>query len=96
MQLLALFATLMLTSSVAMLTGAIYQRWRITGLLASLTGLFGMLGLSASVITWAHWWPAIGSWFVDVPRVVPMTLLPLALAIACITGSWATLRRATP
>lgn len=95
-QLLALFATLLLTSSIAMLTGAIYQRWRITGLLASLTGLFGALGLSAIVITWARWWPAIGSWFVDVPRVVPITLLPLALAITCIAGAWATLRRATP
>ncbi|MGZ0140817.1 ABC transporter permease [Rhodococcus qingshengii] len=95
-QLLALFATLLLTSSIAMLAGAIYQRWRITGLLASLTGLFGFLGLSAIAITWAGWWPAIGSWFVDTPRVVPMALLPLALAIACIAGAWATLRRATP
>ncbi|MFE4502372.1 ABC transporter permease [Rhodococcus sp. NPDC056743] len=95
-QLLSLFATLLLTSSIAMLTGAIYQRWRTTGLLTALTGLFGALGLSAIVITWAHWWPAIGSWFVDVPRVVPMTLLPLALATACIAGSWTTLRRATP
>lgn len=95
-QLLALFATLLLTSSIAMLTGAIYQRWRTTGLLASLTGLFGVLGLSAIVITWANWWPAIGSWFADTSRVVPMALLPLALAIACIAGAWVTLRRATP
>ena len=89
-------ATLLLTSSIAMLTGAIYQRWRTTGLLASLTGLFGVLGLSAIVITWASWWPAIGSWFADASRVVPMALLPLALAIACIAGAWVTLRRATP
>ncbi|MCJ0903658.1 ABC transporter permease [Rhodococcus sp. ARC_M6] len=95
-QLLALFATLLLTSSVAMLTGAIYQRWRTSGLLTALTVLFGTLGLSAIVITWARWWPAIGSWFVDVPRVVPMTLLPLTLAIGCLAGAWATLRRATP
>ncbi|MFE4498483.1 hypothetical protein ACFRFQ_01395 [Rhodococcus sp. NPDC056743] len=92
----ALFATLLLTSSIAMLTGEIYQRWRSTGLLASLPGLFGTLGLSAILITWASWWPAIGSWFVDTPRVVPMVLLPLALAIVCIAGAWVTLRRATP
>ncbi|WP_260684575.1 hypothetical protein [Rhodococcus sp. KBS0724] len=72
------------------------QRWHTTGLLSVLTGLFGARGLSAIVITWANWWPALGSWFVDVPRVMARALLPLALATACIAGSWTTLRRATP
>ncbi|MFC9790982.1 ABC transporter permease [Rhodococcus sp. NPDC127528] len=95
LQLLILFATLLSTSALAILVGAIYQRWRATGLLAAFTGTVGLLGLSGIVITWARWWPAIGSWFTDVARVVPTAVLPLAAAIGCLALAWETLRRAT-
>ncbi|MGW0045423.1 ABC transporter permease [Rhodococcus sp. NPDC003348] len=94
-QLLSLFAIMLLTAGIAVLAGAIYQRWRTTGLLAAIVGAVGTLGLAAIVITWARWWPAIGSWFVDMPRVVPMVVLPLVLALLALASGWVALRRST-
>ncbi|MFD4182318.1 ABC transporter permease [Rhodococcus sp. NPDC058514] len=96
LQLLSGFAILLLTSGIAVVAGAIYQRWRTTGLLAAGTSVFCTLGLAAIVITWARWWPEIGSWFVDVPRALPLVALPLALALLALAGGWVALRRATP
>ncbi|MFD4292766.1 ABC transporter permease [Rhodococcus sp. NPDC058505] len=93
-QLLCLFSILLLSTGVAMLAGAIYQRWRTTGLLAAGVALLVTLGLAAIVITWAEWWPAIGSWFVDTPRVMPMVVLPLVPAVLSIGFGWIALRRA--
>ncbi|EME15999.1 hypothetical protein [Rhodococcus triatomae] len=95
-ELLSLFAILLATTGISMLAGAIYQRWRTTGLLAAGVALFGGLGLAAIGITWARWWPEIGSWFADSPRAVPMAALPLVIAAAALAGSWVGLRRATP
>lgn len=95
-ELLSLFAILLLTTGIAMLAGAIYQRWRTTGLLAAGVTAFGGLGVAAILVTWAHWWPEIGSWFVDTPRMVTMVVLPLVFAVAALAGTWVGLRRATP
>ncbi|MFD1814270.1 ABC transporter permease [Rhodococcus gannanensis] len=95
-ELLSLFAILLATTGIAMLAGAIYQRWRTTGLLAAGVAVFGGLGLAAIGITWAGWWPEIGSWFADSPRAVPMVALPLVIAAVTLAGTWGGLRRATP
>ncbi|MGW6693286.1 ABC transporter permease [Rhodococcus sp. NPDC054953] len=95
-QLLALFAILLAATGIAMLAGAIYQRWRVTGLLTAGVAVVGGLGLAAIVITWAKWWPEIGSWFVNSPTVVPTVALPLVVAAVTLAGGWGALRRATP
>jgi hypothetical protein len=95
-QLLAIFAVLLATTGIAILAGAIYQRWRTTGLLTAGVAVLGSLGLAAILITWAAWWPAIGSWFVDSPPVVPTAALPLIVAALTLGGGWGALRRATP
>lgn len=95
LQVLTLLAALLLTVGVSILIGAIYQRWRTSGLLTAGVAALGAAGLAVVVITWARWWPAIGSWFVDTPRAVTMVVLPLALATAAFAGGWAALRRAT-
>jgi len=95
LQTVTLFASLLLTTSISILLGAVYQRWRTPGLLIAGIGTIGVLGLAAVVVTWARWWPAIGSWFVDAPRATVLAVVPLAAAVAAIAGSWAVLRRAT-
>lgn len=88
-------AILALVAGAGLLTGALYQRWRVSGVYTFLVALLLILGLAAIVITWQSWWPEVGHWFADTPRVVPMVLLPAVLAVMCIGGAWATIRRAT-
>ncbi|MFM1726380.1 ABC transporter permease [Rhodococcus sp. PAM 2766] len=95
LQSVTLFASLLLTTAIAMLLGAVYQRWRTPGFLIAGIGTIGLLGLTAVVVTWARWWPAIGSWFVDAPRWLVFVGVPLAAAVAAIAATWSVLRRAT-
>ncbi|TLF80922.1 ABC transporter permease [Nocardia cyriacigeorgica] len=94
-QLATYLAILALIGGVGLVTGALYQRWRVTGLYTFLATLLLGLGVAAIVITWQSWWPEVGRWFADTPRAVPMVLLPAVLALACTAGAWATIRRAT-
>ncbi|MGF7123487.1 ABC transporter permease [Rhodococcus sp. AG1013] len=95
LQTVTLFASLLLTTSISILLGAVYQRWRTPGFLLAGTGTIGALGIAAVVITWARWWPAVGSWFVDAPRTVVLAVVPLAASAAAIAAAWAVLSRAT-
>ncbi|BDT86124.1 ABC transporter permease [Nocardia cyriacigeorgica] len=88
-------AILALIAGAGLLTGALYQRWRVSGVYTFLVALLLVFGLAAIVITWQSWWPEVGHWFADTPRVVPMVLLPGVLAVVCTGGAWATIRRAT-
>ncbi|MCA1008945.1 ABC transporter permease [Rhodococcus hoagii] len=94
LQTVTLFASLLLTTALAMLLGAVFLRWRTSGLLIAGIGTIGALGLAAVVVTWAHWWPAIGSWFVDSPRAVVLAVVPVAASAVSIAATWAVLRRA--
>ncbi|MBF6439316.1 ABC transporter permease [Nocardia cyriacigeorgica] len=95
LQLGTYLAILALIAGAGLLIGALYQRWRVSGVYTFLLALLLGLGLAAIVITWQGWWPEVGHWFADTPRVVPMVLLPATLAVVCTGGAWATIRRAT-
>ncbi|MDO3646615.1 ABC transporter permease [Nocardia mangyaensis] len=88
-------AIVALVAGAGLLIGAIYQRWRVVGfnILAVTVVLTG--GIAAIVITWQRWWPELGRWFVETPRVVPMVVVPAAVALACLLGTWQVMRRAT-
>ncbi|NLU81503.1 ABC transporter permease [Rhodococcus sp. HNM0569] len=88
-------AFLALVAALGLAIGAVHLRWRVTGLYTVAVAALLALGAAALVITWQRWWPAIGSWFVDVPRVVPMVALPAGLTVVAVAAAWATLRRAT-
>lgn len=88
-------AFLGLAACVSLLLGAIYQRWRVTGLFTTGAAFLLVGGLAAILVTWQRWWPAVGSWFADTPRVVPMVVLPAMVALAALIGAWAAIRRAT-
>ncbi|PTR26536.1 hypothetical protein C8K36_105108 [Rhodococcus sp. OK519] len=95
LQSITLFASMLLTTAIAMLLGAVYQRWRTPGFLIAGIGTIAVLGLAAVVVTWAQWWPAVGSWFVDAPRWLVFVGVPLAAAVAAIATTWSVIRRAT-
>ncbi|NEW40186.1 ABC transporter permease [Nocardia cyriacigeorgica] len=88
-------AMLALIAGTGLVMGALYQRWRVTGVYSLLAALLIGFGLAAIVITWQSWWPEVGRWFADSPRVVPMVLLPGVLAAVSTAGAWAALRRST-
>jgi hypothetical protein len=86
--------TMLFIGGLGMFIGAIYQRWRTTGLMTLGLATLLVLGTGAILITWQRWWLAIGSWFVDTPRVVTLVLLPAVLAALALAGTWGTLRQA--
>ncbi|HEY5858607.1 MAG TPA: ABC transporter permease [Aldersonia sp.] len=86
--------TLLFIAGIGMFVGAVYQRWRTVGLMILGLATLLALGGGAILITWQRWWPAIGSWFVDTPRVVTLVLLPAALAAVALAGTWGTVRQA--
>ncbi|MCQ4119349.1 ABC transporter permease [Rhodococcus tibetensis] len=88
-------AFLFLTAAVGMVLGALHHRWRVVGLFTLGVGTLLIGGLTAIVITWQQWWPGIGTWFVEVPRAVPMVWMPVLAALACTGGAWLIVRRAT-
>ncbi|MFI9534782.1 ABC transporter permease [Nocardia fusca] len=95
-QLATYAAFLGLVACVSLFLGAVYQRWRVTGLYTAGTVFLLVGGLAAILVTWQRWWPAVGSWFVDAPRAVPMVALPAVLALAALIGARVTISRATP
>ncbi|WP_327147691.1 ABC transporter permease [Nocardia sp. NBC_01329] len=95
-QLATYAAFLSLVACVGLLLGAVYQRWRVTGIYTAGTAFLLVGGLAAILVSWQRWWPEVGSWFADTPRVVPMVALPATVALAALIGAWTTIRRATP
>lgn len=93
-QLATYLAVLALIAGIGLLIGALHRRWGVTGLYSVGAGLLVTLGLAAILVTWQGWWPAVGSWFADTPRAVPMVVLPAVLATACTAGAWQLVRRA--
>lgn len=93
-QLMTYLAFLALVAALGLIAGAIYQRWRVTGLYTAGAVVLLVGGSAAVLVTWRHWWPAVGSFFADTPRVVPMVALPAVLAAAALAAAWVTIRRA--
>lgn len=95
LQYVTLIASLLLTTSIAMLLGAVYQRWRTPGFLIAAIGAILVLGVVAVIVTWVHGWPAVGAWFVDAPRMLVLVGVPMAAATAAFVATWAVVRRTT-
>ncbi|MFQ6230284.1 ABC transporter permease [Nocardia sp. NPDC002869] len=94
-QLATYAAFLGLVACISLFLGAIYQLWRVAGLYTTGAVFLIVGGLAAILVTWQRWWPAVGSWFTDTPRAVPMVALPAVVALAALIGAWVTIRRAT-
>ncbi|GAA1351294.1 hypothetical protein GCM10009636_11540 [Arthrobacter koreensis] len=94
-QILLYFALTILLFMFGFWFATVYQRWRVLGLVASLTA-FGLLILGGvAVATWTDSWPAVGAWFVQLTPLALTGWLLLA-GVVLAAGSYGTLRRATP
>ncbi|WP_280459217.1 ABC transporter permease [Nocardia carnea] len=88
-------AVLAVVAGIGLLFGAVHQRWRVIGVYTLGLGVLLLVGLATILMTWLQWWPEIGRWFADAPRAVPLVVLPVLLALGCLAGAWAVIRRAT-
>lgn len=73
----------------------IFKRWQATGIMIASFSLAFVLIALVALATWQGWWPAIGSWLISLTPVF-VGLVVLALVALLGTGSFLTLRRATP
>ncbi|MER7275901.1 ABC transporter permease [Dactylosporangium sp. NPDC000244] len=76
--------------------GALYLRWRATGLLSALTVLMLLLGGVAALIGHYEAWPAVGHWLTHTSLLSLAVGWPLLLVVLLGGSSWLALRRATP
>ncbi|MGI5237645.1 hypothetical protein [Dactylosporangium sp. CA-139066] len=76
--------------------GALYLRWRVSGLLTATAALILVLGGTAAALGYFSAWPAVGHWLTHTNPVALFAGWPLLLALALAAGSWLALRRATP
>ena len=92
---LGIFTTLLLVASVGMALGVVYQRYRVTGILATGLAALVVVGSAVIVVSWQQWWPAVGRFFIETPTVLLLGAIPLALSALFAIASWTGLRRAT-
>ncbi|OZD09246.1 ABC transporter permease [Rhodococcus sp. 06-235-1A] len=86
---------LLLIGSVGAFVGVVYRRFRTNGLFT--LGLVALIifGGGAIVITWQNWWPNIGTFFTDTPRILLLVVIPLISTAVLSAASWVGLLKAT-
>lgn len=91
----ALVIGLLLIGSIGAFVGVVYRRYRTNGLFT--IGLIDLVvfGGGAIVITWQNWWPNIGAFFTDTPRIILLVVLPLIITAVLSAASWVGLLKAT-
>jgi hypothetical protein len=83
-------------SALAVFAGAVFQRWRQTGIYVALVGSVSLLAGAGALITTQDWWPAVGRFFAGQPALALVAGYPLALAAVIGGAGWLVIRRATP
>lgn len=86
---------MLVVTHLGILFGTVYVRWGTTGVLASLTLAFTVLGLAAALITWTRQWQAIGRWLLDQSPTALLAGWPVLVAAAFAVGGYTLIRRAT-
>jgi len=74
------------------LLGALVGRFQMMTVIVGGPATILVGGGLAVLITWKHWWDDIFGWFGDLTPATA-TLWCAVLAVACVAGSWAVLRR---
>ncbi|MDQ1180085.1 ABC transporter permease [Rhodococcus sp. SORGH_AS_0301] len=94
-ELLFLLAAFLMCNLVGMLAGAVYLRWRVSGIWTAVLVESVVIGAVIFVVTWQGWWGTITETIADAPRLSTMVLLPLLVASAAGLGTHVILRRTT-
>jgi hypothetical protein len=86
----------LLSSSVGVLFGVIFQRWRQLGISVLSIGSAVVLAILVYLAGAQNWWPHIAHFFSTQPTLALLAGYPLAIAVLLGAISWTVLRRATP
>jgi hypothetical protein len=95
-QFLMYLAPLLAMTFLGVAIGAVYMRWKQTGIWTGTAALIVVLGGATTLLTYYRAWPPVGRWFVDSSPVALIAGWPALLAVLLAAGSWAALRRTTP
>ncbi|MDV8020802.1 ABC transporter permease [Rhodococcus sp. IEGM 1330] len=91
----ALVAVMLLLGGIGAFIGVVYRRYRINGLFTLGLGALAFFGGGSILVTWQQWWPNIGSFFTDTPRILLLVVIPLLITAALSVASWFGLLKAT-
>ncbi|GAA0741230.1 hypothetical protein Drose_27480 [Dactylosporangium roseum] len=94
-QLLIYAAPMLLMSLIGISFGAVYIRWNVNGVFATVAALILVPGGVAALVTYLEQWSAIGSWLIDRSALTLYAALPAAVVALLALAAWTTLRRAT-
>ncbi|MEU5266292.1 hypothetical protein [Amycolatopsis sp. NPDC021455] len=83
------------TSAICVLAGAVFQRWRQTGIYLAVFGGAAVLAAAGAVVATLHWWPSITGFLGDQSSLTLLAAVPLVFALASGGAAWLVLRRAT-
>lgn len=96
LQILVYAVPLGLLAFVGVWAGGVFKRWGVNGVYTLVIAAIVVLGGLAALVTWRHWWTALGSWFADQSPLTLLAGLPAALAVLLAGASFLTIRHATP
>jgi hypothetical protein len=86
----------LMTSSMGVLIGVVFQRWRQPGISALTIGGVAVFAVLFYLTEAQGWGPHLGHFFSTQPRLALLAGYPLAIAALLGGISWTALRRATP
>ncbi|MFI6759612.1 ABC transporter permease [Micromonospora sp. NPDC050417] len=80
---------------IGMFAALVLKRWGVGGLYLLSIVLLLLLGLLAVLVTWQHWWPAVGRWFADQSALALFAGWPALLALLLAGAGQLLMRRTT-
>lgn len=86
---------LVAVSTLGVLAGVVFQRWRHTGIYLAIFGSVAVLAAVGVLVKARNWWPSIGSFFGGQASLTLFAAYPLVFALALGGAGWLVLRRAT-
>jgi len=86
---------LLLIGGIGAFIGVVYRRYRTNGLFTLGLGALVFFGGGSVLVTWQNWWPNVGSFFTDTPRILLLVIIPLIITAVLSAASWAGLLKAT-
>ena len=91
----ALVTGLLLIGGIGAFIGVVYRRYRMNGLFSLGLGALVFFGGGSILVTWQRWWPNVGSFFTDTPRILLLVVIPLIITAVLSAASWFGLLKAT-
>lgn len=90
-----LVIAMLLLGSIGAIVGVVYRRYRTNGLFSLGVGSLVVFGGGAILVTWQNWWSDIGSFFTDMPRALPLVVIPLIITAILSAAGWLGLLKAS-